>query len=119
MIYLTRLFRVVSATIWKNKIVTGSADNSIKIWNLESFQCERTLFGHQDHVYGLCTVNTVDHSNRNVEYLASGSQDKTLKIWDSATWSCIQTLNGHAGSVRCVIQFNSYLISGSEDRVLR
>jgi WD40 repeat protein len=45
----------------------------IKIWNLISGECIKTLKGHTDWVKTLAVLS----DNK----LASGSDDKTIKIW--------------------------------------
>ena len=57
-----------------NKLASGSADNTIKIWDIVTGKCEQTLEGHQDFVRSICILP----KNK----LASCSIDKTIKIWD-------------------------------------
>jgi len=103
---------VTSITTCANKLVTGSADNTIKLWNIDTFECENTIIGHRDHVYGLCRLITA----AGTELLASSSMDKTVKIWDpSKNWECVRTLKGHGDSVRCVFAYGDMLISGAAD----
>ncbi|CDS04105.1 hypothetical protein LRAMOSA07060 [Lichtheimia ramosa] len=54
-------------------IVSGSDDNTIKIWSLESGRCLRTLFGH---AHGITTL-AYDKLR-----LVSGSLDGSVKLWD-------------------------------------
>lgn len=58
------------------KIITGSRDRSIKIWDLEKYQCTHTLNGHQGSV--LCL-------KYNDEVIISGSSDHTVIVWDMKT----------------------------------
>ena len=51
-------------------LISGSYDNTLKIWDLESGLCKNTLYGHTDSV--LCLQ--FDH-----EKIISGSADKTIK----------------------------------------
>lgn len=60
----------------QEKVITGSRDRSIKIWNLYNYQCVRTLYGHRGSV--LC-LQYNDH------IMVSGSSDTTLIIWDMRT----------------------------------
>lgn len=53
------------------KVVSGSYDNTLKIWSLKSGECSHTLRGHIAHV--LCLQF---HCNT----LVSGSADKTIKV---------------------------------------
>ena len=54
-------------------------DHTIKIWNLESGECVRTLHGHDGGV--LC----LHYSGKR---LASGSVDSTIRVWDISSGEC-------------------------------
>ena len=69
-----------------NKLASGSLDNTIKIWNLETGECIRTLAGHSMAVVSLQLLE----NNK----LASGSEDKSIRIWNVDTGECISTLSG-------------------------
>ena len=57
------------------KIASGSDDNTIKLWNLQSGKLLKTLKGHTS------SVNSVAISPDNQKIL-SGSDDKTIHLWD-------------------------------------
>ena len=56
------------------RLVSTSADSTLKIWNIETEKCVQTLLGHSSAVY--CSFQLTD------SVLISGSGDKTLKIWN-------------------------------------
>ena len=58
-------------------LVSGSSDNTIKIWNVETGTAKRTL---TDHIKNFSTLNVLDNGD-----LVSGSYDGTIKIWDVKT----------------------------------
>ncbi len=58
-----------------SKIITGSLDNSIKIWSTESGECLKTLTGHTHSVRRLIITN-------DKKYLISGSWDSTIRVWN-------------------------------------
>ncbi len=89
-------------------LVSGSEDNTIKIWNLNTGQVSRTLLGHSD------TVRSVTFSPDG-QILASASGDKTIKLWN--LHGQIRTLAGGSGPVWSVAisPDGQTLISGSED----
>ena len=75
----------------RGKLASGSADNTIKIWDVVTGECERTLDGHTDGVKALVACAGGK--------LASGSRDETIKIWNVATGQCERTLEGHGSLV--------------------
>ncbi|MEE1097710.1 MAG: hypothetical protein U0K83_05205, partial [Bacteroidales bacterium] len=56
------------------KIISGSGDKTIKIWDANTGQCLQTLEGHK------YSVNSVAFSHDGTKII-SGSVDKTIKIW--------------------------------------
>lgn len=94
------------------RIVSGSYDNTLKIWNLGTRSCDLTLKGHTDKV--LCVAILPDGR------IISGSSDKTLKVWNPKTGNCDVTFVGHNDSVNCVIVLSDgRIISGSSDKTLK
>uniref|UniRef100_A0A915CZG0 F-box domain-containing protein n=1 Tax=Ditylenchus dipsaci TaxID=166011 RepID=A0A915CZG0_9BILA len=101
------------------RIVSGSTDSTIRIWDLKNNTGsvgQMTLTGHS------ATVRCLHlHKNR----LASGSNDFSIKIWDltvNPTWShiaCRRTLLGHTNLVRCLQMVEDKLVSGSYDHTLK
>lgn len=61
------------------------ADNSIRIWDINTGLVRQTLTGHRDWVISLDVL-----SNNN---LVSLSYDDTIKIWNPTTGALIQTIN--------------------------
>ena len=70
---------VLSVVISKNarKIVSGSADCTIRIWAMEYGNVLQVLQGHSDSV--LCVKFSIDE-----KFIFSASADKLIKIWDAA-----------------------------------
>lgn len=52
-------------------LVSGSLDNTIKLWDIESGKVERTLFGHLEGVWAVACDKM---------RLVSGSHDRTIKV---------------------------------------
>ena len=71
--YTGHLYTVMSLQFDSNKIVSGSADQTIKIWNIKTGQCLNTLPGHTEVVMSV----KFDHTK-----IVSGSADKTAVVWD-------------------------------------
>ena len=96
------------------KIVSGSDDETIKIWDANKGEHLQTLRGHADY------VNSVAYSPDGTK-IVSGSWDKTIKIWDENTEQCLQTLRGHSESVWSVAYSpdGTKIISGSADNTIK
>lgn len=81
-----------------SSLASGSEDCTIKIWDWELGELERTVKGHTKGVLD------VDYGGpRGGTLLASCSSDLTIKLWDpSDEYKNIRTLPGHDHSVSCV-----------------
>jgi F-box/WD-40 domain protein MET30 len=91
-------------------IISGSLDNTIKIWSMTSGQCLRTLFGHVEGVWALAYDRL---------RIVSGSHDNSVKLWDMESGRCIHTLEGHRGPVTAVALSDMKVISASDDGDIR
>jgi len=87
-------------------LVSGSLDNTSKIWDIETGQAVQTFFGHIEGVWSVA----VDKMR-----LVSGSHDRTIKVWTRDEGRCISTLVGHTAAVSCVALGEDKIISGSDD----
>lgn len=47
----------MSLFIADNIIVTGSVDRCIKVWDVRTFKCHQTFFGHEADVNSVCVSN--------------------------------------------------------------
>ena len=70
-------------------LASGSADKTIKRWNLHTGQELRTLTGHSGAVYCVAI-------SRDGQLLISGSTDNTIKLWDLLTGQELRTFTGHS-----------------------
>lgn len=59
-------------------LASGSFDQTIKLWNVQTRQLLHTLQGHTSNVYGVAF-------SPDGRLLASGSGDKTIKLWGEDT----------------------------------
>jgi WD40 repeat protein len=66
--------RTVAVTPDGQKVVTGSADRTVKVWEMASGRLLRTLEGHKDTVYAVA----VFPDGRSI---VTGSADRTVRIW--------------------------------------
>ena len=58
-------------------IVSGSGDNTVRVWRLSDGELLRTLEGHTDSVISVAVVG--DHT------IVSGSMDNTVRVWGQPT----------------------------------
>ena len=70
------------------KLVSGSSDKTVRIWDAVTGECEQTLEGHSS------AVTSASFSPDGTK-VVSGSTDETVRIWDAVTGECEQTLEGH------------------------
>ena len=97
------------------KCISGSLDNTLKLWDLETGSCIRTLVGHNSGVRAV-SISTDGRK------CLSGSSDKTLKLWDLDNGLCVLTLKGHKGDVNAVsmsVDGRRCISSGSTDKSLK
>jgi COMPASS component SWD3 len=95
--------------------VSGSFDETVRIWNLQRDSCHRTIAAHSEAVTG------VDF-NRDGSILASSSYDGLIRLWDSSNGQCLKTLDHGESSPIGNILFspNSFqLLATSLDNSIR
>ena len=77
-------------TVWRlycvNRLVSGSYDTTLHVWDIMSGHCLHVLIGH---VGAVCCVQ---YDGRRV---VSGACDYMVKIWDPESETCLQTLSGY------------------------
>ncbi|KAJ5719713.1 hypothetical protein N7493_007291 [Penicillium malachiteum] len=95
-------------------LVTGSGDDTVRLWDTATGGLQQTLGGYSDWAYSVAF-------STDGRVLASGSEDNTVRLWDIATDSLQQTLEGHSGLVNTVAfsPDGRLLASGSDDSTIR
>lgn len=94
----------------KPVLISGSLDNTIKVWDIETGKVQRTLFGHIEGVWAVASDKL---------RLVSGSHDRTIKVWSREEGNCTATLVGHRGAVTCLALGEDRIVSGSDDGDVR
>ncbi|HYX13349.1 MAG TPA: WD40 repeat domain-containing protein [Nostoc sp.] len=95
-------------------LVSGSWDQTIKVWQLETGELLHTLKGHRDRVYAIAL-------SPDGQIIASGSADKTIKLWHLQTGELLGTFTGH-GNIVTALAFTAsgeMLVSGSLDKTIK
>ncbi|XP_022667088.1 lissencephaly-1 homolog isoform X2 [Varroa destructor] len=96
-------------------VISASEDATIKLWDYESGDFEKTLKGHTDVVQDLALD---PHGGK---LLASCSADMNVKLWDFQSYECIRTMRGHDHNVSSVafLPSGDHLISCSRDKTIK
>ena len=86
---------------------SGGTDQQVRIWDVCSGQCIRTLSAHTGYVRAVRVMEET-------AYVASAGGDGTIRIWCSATGEHKFALAGHTGTVMCMQSVNGdQLYSGT------
>ena len=85
-------------------IVSGSVDQTIKVWQTSTGEFVRTLHGHRE---GIACLQY--RGNR----IISGSFDSTIRIWDVESGACLRLLEGHEDWVTCIWSDDKKIVSGT------
>jgi F-box and WD-40 domain protein 1/11 len=72
-------------------IVTASGDRMIKVWNIRTGACSKTLMGHEKG------IACVEFDSRRI---ISGSNDNTVRVYDHISGAEVACLRGHSNLVR-------------------
>ena len=96
-------------------LISGSADQTIKVWNAVTGNLKFTLNGHTDVVNSLA-ISPCDR------WLISGSADQTIRIWDltiPTQKSVVIDEHSHAITALAFTPDGKYFISAAKDNELK
>lgn len=79
-----------------NLLVSASRDKSLRIWDVSTGYCVKTIRGHADWVRDVSP--TFDG-----RFLLSAGNDQTARIWDASSAECKATLLGHEHVIECCV----------------
>ncbi|KAI4786176.1 WD40 repeat-like protein, partial [Aureobasidium sp. EXF-8845] len=89
-----------------DKILTGSDDTNINVYDTRTGALRRKLEGHEGGVWALQYEG---------DTLVSGSTDRSVRIWDIPSGKCLQTFQGHTSTVRCLVILKPVKIGTAAD----
>lgn len=95
-------------------LVSASEDSTIKVWDYETGDFEKTLKGHTDSVQDVAF-------DAHGKLLASSSADMTVKLWDFQAYECLRTLHGHDHNVSSItfMPTGDHIVSCSRDKTIK
>jgi mitochondrial division protein 1 len=118
-------------------LVSGSADKTLRQWDLEKGRCVQTLDVMWAAAQASASVGTGEgawrHTNRPTSgaadfvgalqvfdaALACGTADGMVRLWDLRSGQVHRSLVGHTGPVTCLQFDDVHLVTGSMDRSIR
>jgi len=103
------------AEICQPHIISGSRDNTIKVWSPGSSAPLATLSGHTAIVFSVV-------SSPDAKRLASSSADLSIRIWDAEAFAPVTTISqAHSGFIRSVgwSSNGTRIVSGSDDQTIK
>jgi WD40 repeat protein len=94
--------------------MSGSDDNTVRLWDAVTGAALQTLEGHSDWVSSVAF-------SPDGKQVVSGSRDKTVRLWDAVTGAALQTLEGHSRWVNSVAfsPDGKQVVSGSHYETVR
>jgi len=96
-------------------VLSGSVDNTLKRWDVNSGACIQTLKAASTFNVTCCAISP------DGTWVVQGSRDKRLQIWNVNDGVITTTLQGHTDWVNCCASFpfKEWVLSGSNDNTLK
>ena len=96
------------------RLVSGSRDKTVRIWDVNTGEC---VLGPLEHNAGVRSVAFSSDGMR----VVSGAGDGTVRIWNATSGQVLQVLKGHTKSVGSVAFSldDECVVSGSSDKTMR
>ena len=111
----TEMVRSLAFSLDGTFLVSGSGDNSVNLWDIQTGGVIKTFHSHTSPV--LSVSISPDYT-----IIASGSSDHTIQLWDAGTGECCCVIDGHSNDVNSV-SFSptnpKLLVSASDDGTIR
>lgn len=114
----TETVSAVALTRDGKKLVTGSYDQTVRLWSVKTGSLLKIFSGHSREIH--CVAISWDG-----KFIASGSADNTIKLWDIRTGALLRSFGnliiGHSDTVTALAfsPNNQFLASTSLDKKVR
>lgn len=93
-----------------SRLVSGSCDASVRVWDVVSGSCLHVLRGHKASISCLNILGDV---------LVTGSEDKSVRMWGMNSGQCMGSFTSHDDWLGCVAQKGKMVVSGSWDKAVK
>ncbi len=95
-------------------LLTGSTDETARLWDAATGREVRQFIGHTNTVWGVAFSPDGKH-------ILTGSFDKTVRLWDAATGKELRQFIGHTDAVSSATfsPDGKYILTGSADKTAR
>ena len=96
-------------------VVSGSFDETVRLWNVTRNKCHRVISAHSEAVTGVAF-------NSDGTMIVSSSYDGSIRLWDTTTGACLKTLMHKDQSALGGVMFtpsSAQLIATSLDSTIR
>ena len=90
----------------KDKLFSGSADRTLRVWDTTTFACEATLADNPSTLLSLAATQG---------FVYASGQDGTVRQWRSLTMELVGSVQAHKGGVYALLGVGERLIAGSSD----
>ncbi len=96
------------------RALSGSKDRTLRLWEVPSGRCLKTLRGHEGTVWAAFL-------SADGRRALSGSADGTVRLWSTSSGRCLRTFTGHEGAVWSVLLTadGTFALSAGWDRTIR
>jgi len=90
--------------------ISGSVDETLRVWSPEVGECLRVLRGHKDIIHDV-------KISPDGKLALSGSQDKTVRLWQLSSGHCLNVFEYHHAGVSSIAMTPDGSIGASADQL--
>ncbi|KAK0101565.1 hypothetical protein ONS95_006731 [Cadophora gregata] len=98
------------STLSTSRVLSGSRDTTLRIWNINTATCEAILEGHTKTIRQIAVKDNV---------AVSASYDSDARVWDLETGTCLHVLKDHTEKLYAVAFDGKRIVTGSMDKTVR